>query len=373
MSTARLTFSPTALSSDAFYIAGMRVADAFIGLELKDRFYAVASPLELGNFRKYSHCDKVFSLSDLQSALPAGATYAHLIALAAKKIGARKILVGDDFPAGLYTQLKKLIPTNISKGPLFPERLIKSREAQNEIRKANKICAEGIALCADLLHRSRVSKNKLLLGGETLTSELLRKRVQALFLQRGLEPLSELIIAGGAQGCDPHCLGFGPLKPRELIIVDLFAPLEASHYWGDMTRTFLKGTPSPAQVKLVTTVLAAQREAVKSIRPGIDGQKIHERIVERFSAAGFKTKKTSRGYEGFFHGTGHSLGLDCHDLGRHGKGIHSRKNILRSGEVYTVEPGLYYPAIGGCRIEDNGVVTRTGFELLSRAPYTWQV
>lgn len=373
MTTARLTFCPTSLSADAFHIAGMRVADAFIGMELKGKFIAVASPLELGNFRKYSHCDKVLSLSDFQRSLPAGATVAHIIALAARKNGARKLLVGDDFPAGLYTRLKKLIPTDIAAGPLFPERLIKSREAQNEIRKANKICAEGIALCGDLLHRSRISKNKLILNGETLTSEGLRKRVQALFLSRGLEPLSELIIAGGKQACDPHCLGFGPLKPRELIIVDLFAPLESSHYWGDMTRTFLKGTPSPAQMRLVTTVLAAQKNAVSEIRPGADGQKIHERIVARFTSAGFKTSKTKNGYEGFFHGTGHSLGLECHDLGRHGKGINARKNILRTGEVYTVEPGLYYPAIGGCRIEDNGVVTRTGFELLSRAPYTWQV
>lgn len=373
MSTARLTFARTDLSSDAFYIAGMRVADAFIGLELKGKFIAVANALELGNFKKYSHCRQVLSLEALRAQAGEGASMAAVIALAARKVGARKILVGDDFPAGLYIQLKKLIPTQIAAGPLFPERLVKSREAQNEIRKANRICAEGIALCADHLHRAKVSKGKLTLGGQILTSEYLRQRVQTLFLSRGLEPFSDLIIAGGPQACDPHCLGHGPLKPHELIIVDLFAPLQTSRYWGDMTRTFLKGTPTDAQAKLVHTVLAAQKEAVEDLRPGIDGSQIHNRIAARFAAAGFKTKKTSRGYEGFFHGTGHSLGLDCHDLGSHGKSLSARKTLLRPGEVYTVEPGLYYPAIGGCRIEDNGVITQTGFQLLSKAPYTWQV
>lgn len=373
MSTARLTFAPTALSSDAFYIAGMRVADAFVGLELNGKFIAVVSPLELGNFRQYSHCHKVLSLSDVKKSLPAGAPMAAVIAQAARRVGARKLLVGDDFPAGLFLQLKKFIPTSIEKGPLFPERLIKTAQEQNEIRKANKICAEGIALCADHLHRAKVVKNKLTLKGEIVTSELLRKRVQTLFLNRGLEPFSELIIAGGRQACDPHCLGSGPLRPGELIIVDLFAPLQKSRYWGDMTRTFLKGTPTDAQAKLVHTVLAAQKEAVQSIRPGIDGAKIHARIVERFAAAGYRTRATAKGYEGFFHGTGHSLGLDCHDLAGHGKSIGGKKTIFKAGEVYTVEPGLYYPSIGGCRIEDNGVVTKTGFQLLSAAPTTWQL
>ena len=372
MSNARLTFSPTLRSADAFYIAGMNVADAFVGVEFKGKFYAVASSLELGNFQKHSRCDKVFSLEDLRKTLPADKNkIAFVIALAAKKIGAKKISVGDDFPSGLFVELKKILPVEISKGALFPERLIKSAQEQNEIRKANAIIAEAIQLVAELLHRSQISKDKLLFKGKAITSEFLRRCVQALFLQRGLEPVSELIIAGGAQACDPHCLGAGALKPNELIIVDLFAPLQKSKYWGDMTRTFLRGTPNDAQIKLVETVLAAQQEAIKSIKPNIDGQKINGRIDERFVAAGFKTYKTKNGYEGFFHGTGHSLGLECHDLGEHGKRISRTKNILHVGEVYTVEPGLYYPSIGGCRIEDNGVVTEKGFKLLSKSSYGW--
>lgn len=406
--TARLTFSSTDHSSDAYYIAGMRVSDAFIGLEFKDKFYAVASSLELGNFQKYSRCAKVFSSEELaipqppsqgrgndrgatpqtppsnpgsktlsgeRSDRPKGGTSTpQLIARAAKKIGARKIQVGSEFPASLFLQLKKIIPVEIAQGPLFPERLIKSTYEQNEIRKANKIISEAFELCAELLHRAKISGKKLLIGSETLTSEYLRTKIQALFLAEGLEPASDLIIAGGAQACDPHCLGSGPLKPHELIIIDLFAPLQKSRYWGDMTRTFLRGQPSDAQIKLVETVFDAQQEAIKSIKPGVDGHRIHAQVEVRFAMNGYKTfNKKKSGYEGFFHGTGHALGLDCHDMGTESPRISRSKNILRVGEVYTVEPGLYYSDIGGCRIEDNGVVTPTGFKLLSKAPYGWVI
>jgi len=296
---------------------------------------------------------------------------ALIIAAALKKIGAKGVWAGADFPAGLFLSLKKIIPIEIAKGALFPERAIKSAYEQNEIKKANKGCAAGILLCRDTIRRAKIIKGKLFLNGKPLTSEFLRTRVQELFLQMGLEPGSDLIIAGGKQACDPHCIGHGPLKARELIVVDLFSPLQSSHYWGDMTRTFIKGQPTDAQDRLVNAVAFAQREAILAIEPGVEGRTVHAGVAEFFELSGYKTKKTKAGYEGFFHGTGHALGLECHDMGDHGNGLNRRGEKLHEGEVVTVEPGLYYPAIGGCRIEDNGVVTKAGFKLLSHAPYDW--
>lgn len=375
MSIARITFAPTEISTDAYYMVGMRVPDAFVALEHKGKYYAVANALELGNLKNNSRCDKVFSLGELREELTKKGqkfSMAGIIALAMKKLGAREAQVGDDFPAGFYIELKKIIKINVAKGALFPERALKDKWAQGEIRKANKVCAAGIALCGEYIRKAKVGKGKqLTLNGKPLTSQWLRIQVQKLFIDSGVEPKADLIIAGGRQACDPHCLGMGALKAGELIIVDLFAPLAATHYWGDMTRTFIKGTPTDAQARMVQAVFHAQQEAIGKMRAGIDGEKIHRKIEAQFVAQGWETQRTTKGYVGFFHGTGHSLGLDCHDMGMHGPRISREKNILRAGEVYTVEPGLYYPQIGGCRIEDNGVVTQKGFQLLSKAPYSW--
>ena len=377
MSTARLTFASTATSTDAYFIAGMTVADAFVGFELRGKFYAVASSLELGNFRKYSRCDRVRSLESLRDQLGGKASMAGIIALAVKTAGGRRIVVGEDFPAGLFlqlkTQLKKVAAVSISKGALFPERAVKTAEQINEIRKANRGVAAGIALCEKALRASKIKNGKLFYEGKALTSEFLRGKVQELFLHVGLEPGGDLIIAGGAQGCDPHCQGHGVLRANELIIVDLFAPLQATHYWGDMTRTFLRGTPNDAQAKLVAAVAKAQKTGIRAIKPGITGAEVHAQVAKILTDEDYQTKRTKNGYEGFFHGTGHSLGLDCHDMVRYGYRLGGSGNRLQVNEVYTVEPGLYYPAIGGCRIEDNGVVTEKGFQLISKAPYDWVV
>lgn len=358
----------------------MGITDAFVGMESEGKFYAVASPLELGNLRKHSRCYRIYSWEALDrearkiSHQKEGRTStAFIVAALLKKLGCRGIVVGRDFPAGLFLKLQKIMPAEIATGALFPERAIKSAYEQKEISKANRGCAAGIALCREYLRRAKIVKGKLVLNNKPLTSEFLRTRVQELFLNMGLRPISDLIITGGKQACDPHCVGHGVLKANELIVVDLFAPLQASHYWGDMTRTFLKGRPTDAQDRLVSTVAFAQREAILAIRSGISGKTIHEGVAELFEISGYRTHKNKNGYEGFFHGTGHALGLDCHDMGPYSNGLNLSAGMLHAGEVLTVEPGLYYPLIGGCRIEDNGVVMKEGFKLLSKAPYDWVV
>ncbi len=372
MSFARLTYAPTEKNADAFYIAGINVADAFIGLEFGGKFYAVTRSLELGNFKKHSRVSRVFSYEALKKELGISASLGGILARVLEKIGASGIEVGQDFSVGLFQELRRNVRARIAKGALFPERIIKSVAEQTEIRKANSILAEGFALVAETLRSAQIRKGKLFWKSQALTSELLRKRLQLFFFEKGLLPPSDLIVAGGAQACDPHCSGFGPLKPRELIVVDLFAPLQKTHLWGDMTRTFIKGTPSPAQAALVEAVAAAQKWAIRSLKPGARGQKIHAGVESLFEAEGYHTRRRAKGYEGFFHGTGHALGLECHDNSGFDNGLSTRpKPPLRVGEVLTVEPGLYYREIGGCRIEDNGVVTQEGFRLLSKAPYEW--
>ncbi len=137
-----------------------------------------------------------------------------------------------------------------------------------------------------------------------------------------------------------------------------------------MTRTFLRGRANDAQRKLVATVRAAQLAAIKMIRTGVDGQKVHQKVAATFVDAGYKTKHTKNGSVGYFHGTGHGLGLAVHEMPPLSPTV---SMLLKKGTDVTVEPGLYYPGLGGCRIEDVVQVTDRGAKLLSKYHYEWEL
>jgi Xaa-Pro aminopeptidase len=102
----------------------------------------------------------------------------------------------------------------------------------------------------------------------------------------------------------------------------------------------------------------------------VDGREVHRRVAETLSGRGFETRQTPKGSVGFFHGTGHGLGLDIHEAPR----INSTYDVpLKRGTVVTVEPGLYYPGVGACRIEDVVQVTGGAPRMLSRYPYAWEL
>ncbi|MBV9463352.1 MAG: aminopeptidase P family protein, partial [Verrucomicrobiae bacterium] len=191
-----------------------------------------------------------------------------------------------------------------------------------------------------------------------------RAEVQILALRLGAVAENP-ILAGGVQACDPHHRGSGPLKPGELIIVDLFPQLSETRYWGDMTRTYLKGRASAAQRRLFDTVAKAQKLAMKEIQAGRPGKAVHQRVHRYFTEQGYQTGELNGRRQGFFHGTGHGLGLEIHEAPNLGE---SGTSKLEKGNVVTVEPGLYYPSIGGVRIEDVVAVTASGCRKLSRFP-----
>jgi Xaa-Pro aminopeptidase len=137
-----------------------------------------------------------------------------------------------------------------------------------------------------------------------------------------------------------------------------------------MTRTFLKGKASDAQKKLVNTVRQGQKMAIEMIKPGLSGGQVCRAVQKFFADEGYKTIRESAEPEGFFHSLGHGIGLE----------VHEEPNIranstwrFKKGMVVTIEPGLYYRGLGGCRIEDVIHVTPDGNELISSYPYTWEI
>jgi Xaa-Pro aminopeptidase len=370
-----LLYSDTARSADALYFGGVEVPDPFIAFSVRGRKFAVVSALEFGRVRRASEFDTVLSLeaclSEARKAWPrrkAGA--ALVVALLARRFKAGVLTVPADFAAGLYEELRALgVRVAISSGPLFPEREIKSAADAAALREGNRCSAAGIAAAERMLRASRIRGGSLVHRGRRVTSELLKTAVEIACIEEGSVSTST-IVAGGDQACDPHNRGSGPIRPNELIIVDVFPRVSATGFNGDMTRTFLRGRASDAQRSIVEAVRAAQKAALSVIRAGVSGSTVHRRVSETFAARGFETRHTAKGSVGFFHGTGHGLGLEVHEPPRMNAVVDSP---LKRGSVVTVEPGLYYPGVGACRIEDVVQVTSGAPRMLSRYPYGWEL
>jgi Xaa-Pro aminopeptidase len=371
-----LLYAETSTSSDQLYFSRVDVHDPFIAFGVGEKRITVQSALEYGRVKKAGVFDEVLSLEEWRAKAAkrwprraAGA--AEIIAELATAYRVRGFRVAEDFPAKLFLTLRTLrVNLEIADGPLFPEREIKTAAEATAIREGNRLSSIGFTVAEEILRASRPTGTKLEFQGAPLTSERLRFAIESAIMAEGGQAGGTTIVAGGDQACDPHERGTGPLRPKELIIIDIFPRVKKTGYFGDMTRTFLRGEASDAQRKLVAAVRRAQVAALGAIRAGIDGRAVHQKAVEVFEAEGFETKRTASGSVGFFHGTGHGLGLAVHEMPRMGGAV---SMILKKGTVVTVEPGLYYPGLGGCRIEDVVQVTDRAPKLLSSHPYDWEL
>ena len=122
----------------------------------------------------------------------------------------------------------------------------------------------------------------------------------------------------------------------------------------------VRGRASDAQRQLWDTVNEGQALALKKMKPGVDGLKLHKEVKQFFTDQGYPTEVRDGKQTGFFHGTGHGLGLEIHEFPRF------QKTVFKAGQVLTVEPGLYYPGLGGVRTEDVVALTKSGIRMLSR-------
>ncbi|HEU0009264.1 MAG TPA: Xaa-Pro peptidase family protein [Verrucomicrobiae bacterium] len=358
-----LMVADTENDADMLYAVGMFVPDPFIYLRANGRPTIVLSDLEIDRARQAApHC-RVVSLTRIQDRLrKAGAkktglpqAIRHL--LATHRI--KRVHVPDQFPFGLARQLRDLKVRVKPAGSLvFPERQLKSAAEVKKISAALMMAEVGLAEGLHALKNSRIDrKRRLVYHNNPLTSEKLRAIIDTAIIQAGGLP-RHTIVAGGRQACDPHERGSGILRAHETIVIDVFPRSQKTGYFGDITRTVVRGRASDAIRKLYDTVGRGQAVAFKSLRDGARAKEVHARILEFFEREGFKTGRKNRRMHGFFHGTGHGVGLELHEGPRIGP---VSKDILRSGQVVTVEPGLYYRELGGgVRLEDLALITANG-------------
>lgn len=192
-----------------------------------------------------------------------------------------------------------------------------------------------------------------------VTERSIAKRLEEKLRKMGSRMLPfEIIVASGPNSSRPHATATSrKLKPGDLLTIDWGG--EAGGYFSDMTRTFLvKGGKGLARKKeIYDVVLNAQGRAIRAARAGI-GVKALDAAARAFIE--------KRGYgKHFGHGLGHGVGLDVHELPRVSR---YASGTIRTSEVFTIEPGVYVPELGGVRIEDMVVAARQGCELLTSLP-----
>ena len=289
--------------------------------------------------------------------------YEKVLAHFLRKRGVRSATVPASFPLGYARALAAVrIQVRPSDGLFWPDRAAKTNQELELMSRASRITEAGLARAMEVLKRSKPGPGqRLRWAGRPLTSEILRAEIDSAILRAGGQPAGT-IVAGGDQACDPHERGSGPLLANSLIILDIFPRDAKSGYFGDLTRTVVRGRASEAQRQLWDTVKAGQALALRRIKAGVDGMEIHQAIQALFVRRGYATGVRRGRRVGFFHGTGHGLGLEIHEYPR------LQKVALQERQVVTVEPGLYYPGLGGVRLEDVVVVTKSGCKMLSRFP-----
>lgn len=193
----------------------------------------------------------------------------------------------------------------------------------------------------------------------------------------------DTIAASGAHACILHWVNNdGPVKPGDLLLLDAGIELD-SLYTADITRTIpVSGHFTAVQREVYEAVLEAADAAHAVVKPGITFHQVHEAAMEvierRIKSWGFWPENPEEQVEYhrrfMVHGTSHHLGLDVHDCAQARREMY-REGILEPGMVFTIEPGLYFHAGDlmvpevfrgiGVRIEDNVVVTESGYESLS--------
>lgn len=372
-------FHADASDPDMLYFSRFQAFDPYLAFSVNGNRVAVTHAMEYGRMVKESAFDEILLLPDVRAdaasrfKLPKGhdPDNAQIVQHLAKEFKISNFRVGPRFPIGLARKLRLAgITLDIADGDgLFPERQIKTAAEVAALRKGNRASAAGFAMVAKTLAESKIRGGKLVHGGSVLTSERLRDLISHAALDHGAVAL-HTIAAPGDQAVDNHCAGYGPIRAGELIVVDIFPRRVDDGYWGDMTRTFLKGKASDAQRRLVRTVKRAHKLAIDMIKPGVAGGKVHDAVQAFFDREGYETVRDSKNPKGFFHALGHGVGLEIHEAP-----IMRSKSPwkFRAGMTVTIEPGLYYHGLGGCRIEDVVHVIPGGCEMISRAPYKWEI
>ena len=269
-----------------------------------------------------------------------------------RRPAARVAIEADHLSVRRWTWLQKMLEADLIPAVETIERarMVKDRHEAETLREAGRMLA---AIVVPVCRCARRGRTELEVASD----------VERLIEEAGFErPAFDSIVASGPNGALPHA---HPTERRlaggDLVILDFGGVHEG--YCVDVSRTVSVGPPTSETRRLHRAVSEAQAAALAAAAPGVLASEVDgaARVaLERYGPA-----------ERFGHGTGHGLGIDVHELPRIGKrraGPAGPEDVaLAAGMVFTIEPGVYVPDLGGVRIEDDVLVTEAGIEVLTPA------
>jgi Xaa-Pro aminopeptidase len=368
-----LMIAASETDANLYYATRFIAPDPFVYLELKGERLMLMSDLEMDRARSQATVDRVISYSEVERAVRAqGVSDPGTIDIVHgvfQPAGIKRVLVPANFSYAYALRLQQLgYQLELKTAPLFPARAVKTVEEVRFVEAAQRATERAVAAAHAALRTAEIRNGFIWLNGEPVTSEWIKKLINVQLMESECVA-QHTIVAGGDQACDPHNEGSGPLPADRSIIFDVFPRSAQTRYFADMSRTVVKGRPPAELKKLYQIVKDAQEEAITKIHDGADGAKIHQGICDRFEAAGYRTGVVNGRMQGYFHGTGHGVGLDIHEAPR----ISKTGSLLQEGHIVTVEPGLYYPGLGAIRIEDMVLVTKDGCRNLTNFPKVFEL
>jgi Xaa-Pro dipeptidase len=223
-------------------------------------------------------------------------------------------------------------------------RLCKDEEEIERMRKAARLADRAVEAAVSAI---RVGKMEV---------EIVQVIEAALKVNGGERAAFETVVLSGEKSALPHGKsGTRTIAYGDIVLLDLGVVVDG--YCSDITRTFVVGEASPEQKSVYEAVLEANREAIRTVKPGVPAAQV-DRAARKVIEA--------RGYGEFFiHRVGHGLGIDVHEF----PSVHGEnERPLEKGMTFTIEPGIYLPGKGGVRIEDDVLVTENGVEVLTQFP-----
>ncbi len=364
----------TDAQSDQYYLSEFTAPDPFIACYRPEGLALLVSGLEYGRATKESRAEDVARLGayDYRSRVADHGRQAGRIETIAAFLadrGVESVVVPARFPVATADGLRDRDITVYpeSTGVITEIRARKTDDEIDAIETVQRANERAMARARELIAAAEVGEDGLLYReGAPLTSERVTRAIEHALIDADCA-LEDTIVAGGADAADPHDRGSGPLPADAPIVVDIFPRSKASRYHADMTRTFVATAPDEELRERYAVTERAKAAALERIEPGVTGATVHDAVCAVYEEAGYATLRSEPETDvGFIHSTGHGVGLDVHEAPRLGP----EGGELEAGNVVTVEPGLYDPAVGGLRLEDLVVVTEAapGYRNLTDFP-----
>jgi Xaa-Pro aminopeptidase len=249
-----------------------------------------------------------------------------------------------------YVRLEKLLPQAKWLDASVAIRRARVTKDANELERLRKAADIGSAVGREIPSLLKAGMTELELAAE----------MEYRMNRHGASGRSFATIVGfGPHSAEPHYMpSTARLKSGDSIVCDFGAVHR--RYVSDITRSFHFGARDDEMRRVHETVEKAQQAALAAIRPGVPAKEVHLAAEKVINDSPWKGRLT--------HGVGHSIGLAVHDGWGYGP---TMEDLLEAGMAITVEPGIYLPGKGGVRIEDDVVVTKTGYEFLTTAPRSY--